>query len=170
MGRSLENKEVNPVYWAVANPSAVSMHKNGGIACKAGGGWRTAVFGTPIPGQGAKGTITSMNCDPATNGFQLTETYVVGQGGQELSMLSSSGTTTSWQRTNVYGAGRQLATYESAGGQTALHFQVLDPLGTRRLQTDANGTPETACQSLPYGGAGDPTGVMDRGRWPGQQP
>ncbi|MDR3750720.1 MAG: hypothetical protein P4K94_04460, partial [Terracidiphilus sp.] len=67
----------------------------------------------------AKGTIHSvlvngvptLSCDPTTNGFQLTERYVLGQGGEELTMLDGSG---NWQRTNVYGAGKQLATYDIA--------------------------------------------------------
>ena len=56
----------------------------------------------------AKGTITTMSCDPNTNGFQITESYVLGQGGEELTMLDGSN---NWQRTNVYGAGKLLATY-----------------------------------------------------------
>jgi RHS repeat-associated protein len=98
----------------------------------------------------AKGTITTMTCDPATNGFAMTGnntgTYVLGQGGQELTQLSGSG---AWQRTNVFGGGKQLATYDSMG----LHFQIEDALGTRRMQTNADGQPETDIQSLPYGDA-----------------
>jgi RHS repeat-associated protein len=96
----------------------------------------------------AKGTITTMTCDPATNGFAMTGnntgTYVLGQGGEELTQLSGSG---AWQRTNVFGGGKQLATYDSMG----LHFQIEDALGTRRMQTNADGQPETDIQSLPYG-------------------
>ncbi len=120
-----------------------------------------AVQSTPIPGSTAmngylydaegrriaKGTITSMNCDPAANGFQLTETYVLDQSGEESSQLSTQNGTTTWERSNVYGAGRLLATYDATG----LHFHLTDPLGTRRVQTDSNGVAETACQSLPYG-------------------
>ena len=40
-----------------------------------------------------------------------------------------------------------MATYDSAG----LHFHLTDPLGTRRLQTNAVRQPETDCQSLPFG-------------------
>jgi RHS repeat-associated protein len=99
----------------------------------------------------AKGTITTMTCDPATNGFTMTGnntgTYVLGQGSEELTQLSGSGI---WQRTNVYGGGRQLATYDLESSPE-LHFQLTDPLGTRRMQTDAYGRPETDIQSLPYG-------------------
>jgi RHS repeat-associated protein len=121
-----------------------------------------AVESTPLPGNTvmtgyiydaegtrvAKGAITSMSCDPATNGFTMTGnntgTYVLDQGGQELTQLSGSG---AWQRTNVFGGGKQLATYDPMG----LHFQIEDALGTRRMQTNADGQPETDILSLPYG-------------------
>jgi len=44
----------------------------------------------------AKGSITAMGCDPTANGFQLTENYVLGLGGEELSMLDGNN---NWQRT-----------------------------------------------------------------------
>ncbi|MGB9032514.1 MAG: RHS repeat-associated core domain-containing protein, partial [Acidobacteriaceae bacterium] len=98
----------------------------------------------------AKGALTKCtdtahcSCDPSSNGFQLAESYVLDTDGEELTMLNGSG---NWQLTNVFGAGKQLATYDSNG----LHFQVTDPLGTRRLQTSAVGQPETDIQSLPFG-------------------
>jgi RHS repeat-associated protein len=108
----------------------------------------------------AKGTIATWgSCDPAVNGFQLTETYVLGPNGEESSTLSTQNGTTTWQRTNVYGAGWLLATYDSIPNPSsasssmvpALHFHLTDPLGTRRVQTDPGGVPETTCQNLPYG-------------------
>ncbi|MFZ0304505.1 MAG: Ig-like domain repeat protein [Terracidiphilus sp.] len=93
----------------------------------------------------AKGEVTIMgSCDPASNGFTLTESYVLGQGGQELSMFNGSG---QWQRSNVFGASKQLATFDTLG----LHYQITDPLGTRRMQVSSVGQPETDIQSLPYG-------------------
>ncbi len=102
----------------------------------------------------AKGTITTMSCDPAANGLQITENYVLGPGGEELTTLDGSNT---WQRTNVYVDGRLTATYDLAG----LHFHLSDPLGTRRVQLSGNltsadqtqplGQAELDCQSLPYG-------------------
>ena len=104
----------------------------------------------------AKGTINSMSCNPGSNGFQLTESYLLGQSGEELTMLDGSG---AWQRTNVYGAGQLMATYDMIPDPTnltptevpALHFHLTDPLGTRRMQTSAVGQPETDIQSLPFG-------------------
>lgn len=68
---------------------------------------------------------------------------MLAQGGEELTMLDGNSNP---ERTNVYGAGKLLATYDSVG----LHFQVADPLGTRRLQTKAQGELKEACQNLPY--------------------
>ena len=100
-----------------------------------------------------------MSCDPATNGFQFTKSYVLGLGGEELTTLDGSNT---WLRTNVYVGGRLTATYDLAG----LHFHLSDPLGTRRVQLNGNltrgnltsgnqtqplGQAELDCQSLPYG-------------------
>jgi RHS repeat-associated protein len=102
----------------------------------------------------AKGTIATMSCDPTANGFQFTENYVLGPGGEELTMLDGSN---NWQRTNVFAAGKLLATYDLVGGSPALHFHLEDPLGTRRMQVSGNfatmGQPETDIQSLPFGDA-----------------
>jgi RHS repeat-associated protein len=92
----------------------------------------------------AKGTLTNWSCDPGTSGFQLTESYVLGQAGEQLTTLDGNN---NWQRTNVYGGGKLLATYDRNG----LHFHLADPLGSRRLQTSAAGQPELDCQSLPFG-------------------
>ncbi|MFZ0306171.1 MAG: RHS repeat-associated core domain-containing protein [Terracidiphilus sp.] len=112
----------------------------------------------------AKGSITILSCNPATNGFQFTEDYVTGPGGEELSMLNGSGT---WQRNNVYGGGKLIGTYDLVhnpaytpnGSQPAqvpwLHLHLEDALGTRRMQASgmlANlAQPEMDFQSLPYG-------------------
>jgi RHS repeat-associated protein len=99
----------------------------------------------------AKGTITSMNCDPTANGFQFSESYVLGPGDEELTIFSVASGVANWQRTNVYAAGILLATYDAAG----LHFHLTDPLGTRRMQLSGEiaslGQPETDFQSLPFG-------------------
>ena len=97
----------------------------------------------------AKGSIASWgSCDPVENGFQTssanTSYYVLGQGGEELSMFSGSG---AWQRSNVFGGNKLLATYDTSG----LHFHLTDPLGTRRVQTNSSGMPELDCESLPFG-------------------
>ena len=88
------------------------------------------------------------------NGMQITENYVLGPSGEELTTLDGNNT---WLRTNVYVGGRLMATYDQAG----LHFHLTDPLGTRRVQLSGNltssdqtlplGQAELDCQSLPLG-------------------
>ena len=96
----------------------------------------------------AKGTITSLSCDLSTNGFQLTQSYVLGPGGEELTMRDGN---SNWELTNVYAAGKLIGTYDSSG----LHLHLSDPLGSRRMQVSGNiataGQPETEFQSMPYG-------------------
>jgi RHS repeat-associated protein len=117
----------------------------------------------------AKGTITAWSCDPTINGFQTTNDYVLGPGGEQVTEMGvdqtagSSSTTLVWQHTNVYAGGALIATYDGAlsTGATAannytpntygLHFYLNDPLGTRRAQTDYAGVLEQTCQSLPFG-------------------
>jgi RHS repeat-associated protein len=85
-----------------------------------------------------------LSCNPSQSGKVLTENYVLGQSGSQLTTTDGNG---NWQRTNVYGGSEQLATYDLGG----LHFHLSDSLGTRRVQTDWQGWPEEQCQSLPYG-------------------
>jgi RHS repeat-associated protein len=112
----------------------------------------------------AKGTITAWRCDPGANGFQTLNDYILGPGGEQVTEMGMGANgAMAWQRTNVYGGGKQLATYDMAPDPAytansglpaqlpALHFQLTDPLGTRRMQTSAVGRPETGFQSLPFG-------------------
>jgi RHS repeat-associated protein len=130
-----------------------------------------AVASTPVPGMTAmtgylydadgtrvaKGHITAWSCDPSVNGFQTTNDYILGPGGEQVTEMGvdatagSSATTLAWQHTNVYapglGSSALIATYDNDG----LHFYFNDPLGTRRAQTDYAGVIEQTCQSLPFG-------------------
>jgi RHS repeat-associated protein len=103
----------------------------------------------------------TIGCDPTSwPSFQLTESYVLGPSGEELTMLDGNG---NWQRTNVYSGSDLIATYDMIANPDyttgsglaqqipALHFHITDPLGTRRMQTSSVGQPETDCQSLPFG-------------------
>ena len=104
----------------------------------------------------AKGPITrpittmssTMDCDPSVSGFRVsganTAYYVVGSGGEEMATFDGNN---NWQRSNIFAAGRLLATYDGKG----LHFQLTDPLGTRRVQTSSSGFAETDCENLPFG-------------------
>ena len=125
-----------------------------------------AVTGYIYDGDGArvaKGTIPSatvasagffsLGCDPSGwTGFQFTADYVLGPSGEQLTQFDGAGT---WQRTNIYAAGKLIGTYDLANGQPALHFHLADPLDTRRMQVSGMfatlGQPETDFQSLPFG-------------------
>ena len=80
------------------------------------------------------------SCDPAVNGFQTTNAYVLGPSGEQMTEMGvdADGNST-WQHTNVWDGGKLLATYDLNG----VHFYLDDPLGTRRAQTDASGVTET---------------------------
>jgi RHS repeat-associated protein len=101
----------------------------------------------------AKGRIATWSCDTATNGFTPIASYVLGLSNEQLTeeQLSQSGTW-QWKHTNVYAAGTQIATYDVAPtGSPALHFQLEDWLGSRRVQTNINGTTEETYFNLPFG-------------------
>jgi len=70
--------------------------------------------------------------------------------------MNGDGSTLVWEHSNVWAAGKLIATYsqDNTGTQTQaslLHFYLDDPLGTRRVQTDYAGVVEKTCQSLPFG-------------------
>jgi RHS repeat-associated protein len=134
-----------------------------------------AVYQIPIAGVGglmteyiydaegnrvAKGTITnwSAGCDPTQNGFTLTNTYVIGPSGEQLTETDGNG---NWLHTNVFGAGKLLATYsyiDSSQTTTDTYFALSDWLGTKRAVVSAGGC-GTGYASLPYGGDLTATGL-----------
>jgi RHS repeat-associated protein len=100
----------------------------------------------------AKGSIsalpaTGQTCAaPTSPGFTLTNQYLLGQGGEQVTELNGSG---AWQHSNVWAGGRLLASYNGYG----LHFPLTDPLGSRRVQANAAGAADETCLSMPYGDA-----------------
>jgi RHS repeat-associated protein len=124
-----------------------------------------AVASTPAPGMTTmtgylydaegtrvgKGSISAWTCDLTANGFQPTTDYILGPGGEQVSEMnvtvSATATTVAWAHTNVWAAGRLLATYDPTG----LHFYLDDPLGTRRVEATPTGLKEQVCSSLPFG-------------------
>ena len=99
----------------------------------------------------AKGSIQNWgSCDPAVNGFQTTKDYILGPGGEQVTEMGmDANNSMAWARTNVWIGGKLMAAYDPDG----LHFYLDDPLGTRRVQTDAQGVVEQNCSSLPFGDA-----------------
>jgi RHS repeat-associated protein len=136
------------LYDAEGRICAVALTNQYGYPVMPGTGYLYDANGTRV----AKGSISTWNCDPdtAANGFQTTNDYILGPGGEQVTEMSAaSNNTLIWQHTNVYSGGELLATYDLTGN--GLHFYLNDPLGTRRAQTDYAGVLEQTCQSLPFG-------------------
>jgi RHS repeat-associated protein len=103
----------------------------------------------------AKGALSSWptnNLCPnlaAAGVFTPTNSYVLGLSGEQLTETDGNG---NWIHSNVYAAGMLIATYDMAPtGTPALHFQLQDWLGSRRVQTDIAGNPEETFSNLPFG-------------------
>ena len=97
----------------------------------------------------AKGTINKLSCDTTKNGFVQTNSYVLGQSGEQITEMTVNNGTSTWQHSNVYAAGQLLATYDPIG--SGLHFHIADPLGNRRVQVSSLGTVDLICANLPFG-------------------
>ncbi len=101
----------------------------------------------------AKGTITPQTgnwCDLQTNSFVLTSRYVLNLNGETLTEFSNNGSSHS-DIPLADGVGATLTA--DANTQTVTHFQFTDWLGTRRVQTDALGSPEEICSGGAFGDA-----------------
>ena len=108
----------------------------------------------------AKGPITTMSCDPTTNGFAGSgqeSDYIRDPAGQPVTKATMDEGVMTWNYTNVYADGKLFATYDGQG----LHFQLDDWLGTRRVTTNYAGVVEQTCASLPYGDGMTCTGSPD---------
>ncbi len=95
----------------------------------------------------AKGSTTGTACGAPTsvNNFVLTNQYLLGQNGEQVTELAgASGTEPS--HTNVWTSGGQLNTYDFANG--GLHFSLHDHVSTKRIQISGTGVPELVCASL----------------------
>lgn len=99
----------------------------------------------------AKGTITSMSCDPTVNGFQTNSDYVIGPGGEQLTEMGSDGKGgMTWAHSNVWAAGQLIASFDK-DDTAGPHYMLNDWLGSRRVQANSAGVYEQSCQSLPFG-------------------
>lgn len=127
------------------------LYDGEGRVCAAANSLTSAMTGYLYDADGlrvAKGTITAWSCDPTVNGFKTLSDFVLGPSGEQVTEMGTSSTgAMAWQHTNVYGAGKLMATYDKDG----LHFYLDDPLGSRRAQSDYAGVLEQTCASLPFG-------------------
>jgi RHS repeat-associated protein len=100
----------------------------------------------------AKGSTTNTTtiCPAPTsaNGFHLTNQYLLGPSGEQVTELAGTSGATPWH-TNVWTSGGQLNTYDFANG--GLHFSLHDAVGTKRIQISGAGVPELSCASLAFG-------------------
>jgi RHS repeat-associated protein len=98
----------------------------------------------------AKGTISAWTCDTTQNGFALTNTYVIGPSGEQITETDGQG---NWVHTNVFAAGQLIATYgytDNSHAATDTYFALNDWLGTKRAVVSAGGC-GTGYIGLPYG-------------------
>ncbi len=108
----------------------------------------------------AKGTLSSApgaysTCAPpsasgatlsSSAGLALTNRYLVDLGGEQVTEFSEGGSET-WQHSNIWVGSRLTATLDRSG----LHFELADPLGTKREQVNVSGVVENRWTSLPFG-------------------
>jgi len=101
-----------------------------------------------LPAAGATCAAPTISGSKLTNslGLALTSRYLVDPGGEQVTELAESGSE-SWTHTNIWVATRLTATYDGHG----LHFELADPLGTKRVQANTGGIVENWYASLPYG-------------------
>jgi RHS repeat-associated protein len=106
----------------------------------------------------AKGTLSTFpaagqTCAAPTtaNGFSLTGTgaalYLRGEMGDQDTELDGLG---NWRHTNVFAGGGLTATYDT-GTKATLSFNFSDWLGSKRLQSNFNGTTQNTWASDPFG-------------------
>jgi RHS repeat-associated protein len=92
----------------------------------------------------AKGTMPNFNCSfVAGTGSTLTNVYILGLNGEQVSELTFSGSTYTWAHSNVFAGGKLLATYNSTG----TYFSLNDWLGTKRAEV---GTAPYGCGSFTF--------------------
>jgi RHS repeat-associated protein len=99
----------------------------------------TATCAPPAPNSIGSGLTSGM-------GLSLTKRYLVDLSGAQVTEFSEGGSE-NWQHSNVWSAGKLVATYDTKG----LHFELTDPLGTKRVQANIAGQVDETCTSLPFG-------------------
>ncbi|MGA2085123.1 MAG: RHS repeat-associated core domain-containing protein [Terracidiphilus sp.] len=97
----------------------------------------------------AKGTLASApslgaTCpSPLGSGFAHTARWLVDQGGEQVTEFDNG----NWAHSNIWAGGKLTATYDLKG----IHYELADPLGTKRVQANAAGQVDETCTSLPFG-------------------
>jgi RHS repeat-associated protein len=91
----------------------------------------------------AVGSVNSLSCNPSSNGFSITNSYIRGLNGEQVSETDGAG---HWYHTNVFANGQLLATY----GASETFFALNDWLGTKRVEVTPDGG-LASFASLPFG-------------------
>jgi RHS repeat-associated protein len=113
----------------------------------------------------AKGSLNSFSCNFAPSNFTANTSWVLGQGGEQVTEYSVSGGpgsyASTWAHSNVFASGALMATYAASGsnqfpnGDT--YFALSDWLGTKRAEVSA-GRCFSSFASMPFGDALTPNG------------
>src|SRR5208283_3187706 len=107
-------------------------------------------------------TVTSPNRAPYTPSppmYTMQARYLVDQGGEQVTEMSE-GANEAWAHSNVWAGGKLVATYDYNNGNGGIHFDLTDPLGTKRVQANASGQVDETCTGLPFGNdVGNPISV-----------
>src|SRR5271166_4080853 len=107
-------------------------------------------------------TVTSPTCAPYTPSppmYTMQARYLVDQGGEQVTEMSE-GANETWAHSNVWAGGKLVATYDYNNGNGGIHFELTDPLGTKRVQANASGQVDETCTGLPCGNdVGNPISV-----------
>ena len=128
------------LYDAEGRVCAVAETVNGTTAIN---GYAYDASGTRV----ARGSLSTFNCNFASNGFATTASWVLGPGGEQVTEYSVSSGTSTFAHNNVFAAGSLLATYTG----TSTYFAFHDWLGSKRVEIAANSTCASAFVSLPFG-------------------
>src|SRR5208283_939459 len=108
-------------------------------------------------------TVTSPTCAPFTPSppmYTMQARYLVDLGGEQVTELNESTGAETWAHSNVWAGGKLVATYDYNNGNGGIHFELTDPLGTKRVQANASGQVDETCTGLPFGNdVGNPISV-----------
>ena len=140
-GNVLNDNKNQYIYDAEGRLCAVA-YPNG-----SGGNYYEQYFYDASEARVGKTAAASLSCGAPSS--PPTTQYLLGLGGEQVTELSVSGTTTTPMHTNIFAGGKLLATYDLGNG--GLHFALTDPLGSKRVQVSGAGVAELNCLSLPFG-------------------
>jgi hypothetical protein len=81
-----------------------------------------------------KGSITTLDCAKATNGFVASAGYVTGLHGEQMTETNGTTGTTQWVHTNVFANGSLIATYPEMKRRSPFPYPCTDPapVGSQR--------------------------------------